>query len=166
MGMTPRDENAAALTDQTGVVPARVWHARRRPPSRDGEGCQPGPKPLPALLRVGRDPAESGRQRVDIPDGENLADAADEIRPAADGIADHGDQPAGHCLVNHQSPRLASARQREDVAARVPAWQLRLIDEPQAPHGQAGLVLAQFGPQRPVAEQQQVKLPFRSAGRH
>jgi hypothetical protein len=118
----------------------------------DGEARQPVTQPVPAVPQVTHDPDESGGQRVHVPGGEDLTDAAHEIRPAADGIADHGDQAAGHPLVDHKSPRLAPARQGEDVPAGIPARHLCLIDEAQAADGQAALVPAHVGPQRPIAE--------------
>jgi hypothetical protein len=108
--------------------------------------------------RVSRDPAERGGQRVDIANGKDLPDAADEIRAAANRVADHGDQSAGHALVDDEAPGLAPARQGQDVTAGVPAGQRCLVDEAQAANGQAGLVPAHLGAERPVAEYQQVQL--------
>src|SRR5260370_41784304 len=87
----------------------------------------------------------------------DLADALYQVRGAAAGVADYGDQAEGRALVDHESPRLVVTRQGEHVAAGIPPRHLRLVDEAQAAHGEPPLVAAHFSAERPIAEQQQVE---------
>src|SRR3984957_8523198 len=124
----------------------------------DGETRQSVAEPSPAIPHVTGNPGECGRQCVDVAGREDLTHAADEVGAAAYGVADNGDQPAGHALVDHQSPRLTDAWQGQDVPGGVPGRQLGLVDEAEAAHRQALLVFVQRLPERPVTEQQQVEL--------
>src|SRR5260370_9939141 len=87
----------------------------------------------------------------------DLADALYQVRGAADGVADYGDQAAGHALVDHESPRLVVTRQGEHVAAGIPPRQLRLADEAQATHGEPPPIAAHFTAERPIPGQPQAE---------
>ena len=123
----------------------------------DAKGSQPVAQSSPALRQVKGDGGKRGGQCADVTCGKDFAYTVDEIDCAADDITDHGDQAAGHSLVDHESPLLDPAWQRKNVTAGVPARQLCLVDEAETAHGKVPFVAAHLLPQRPVAEHQQVK---------
>jgi hypothetical protein len=118
---------------------------------------QPVTDPLAAIVRAGGGPGQGGGQGLDLTDREDLPDSPHQVWPGADRVADHGDEAAGHALVDDQSPLFMTARQGEDVTDAVPARQFTLIDEAEAAYRQAGRIAADLLPQRAVSQHQQVQ---------
>jgi hypothetical protein len=68
---------------------------------REGESRQPAADAFATIPRVGAGSGEGRGQRRYVADGKDLADPVNQIRRAADGVADHGHQTAGHALVDN-----------------------------------------------------------------